>query len=88
MGNHNQVMENGRQNQSKGLAISALVLGIIGLVFYWVPLIPYPIAILAIVFGAIGMNQSKGMAITGFILGLATLALKAWFWLGLVAYFS
>jgi hypothetical protein len=76
------------RNQSKGLAITALVLGVVGLVLYWVPIIPYPLAILAIIFGAIGLTQQKVMALIGLILGLATLALKAWFWIEIVSFFS
>ncbi|TKD67697.1 DUF4190 domain-containing protein [Pseudalkalibacillus hwajinpoensis] len=76
-----------QQQQSNGLAVSALVLGIIGLVLFAVPLIPYPLAILAIIFGVIGMKNpiKKGFAVTGLITGIVTIGLKIWFWAGLAS---
>ena len=78
-----------QQAPGNGLAVSALVLGIIGLVLYWVPLIPWPLAILAIIFGAIGVKKQikKGFAITGIVTGIVTVGLKIWFWIGVVALF-
>ena len=69
-----------------GLAVAALVLGIIGLVLFWIPLIPYPLAILAIIFGAIEVKKQikKGLAIAGIVTGIITLALKVWFWMALL----
>ena len=73
--------------EGNGLAVSALVLGIIGLVLFAVPFLPYPLAILAIIFGLIGKKQriKKGLAITGIITGIITLGLKIWFWIGLAS---
>lgn len=70
------------KQQSNGLAIAGMVLGIVGLVLYWVPFIPYPLAILAIIFGLIGMAKpvGKGMGITGLVTGIITLLLKFSFW--------
>ena len=45
---------------SNGLAVTALVLGIVALVLSWIPFLPYPLAILAIVFGVIGRNKPTG----------------------------
>ncbi|KMK78065.1 DUF4190 domain-containing protein [Alkalihalobacillus pseudalcaliphilus] len=72
--------------ESNGLAVSALVLGIIGLVLFWVPFIPYPLAILALIFGFIGLKKQvkKGLAITGIVTGAVTLLLKLLFWIGFV----
>ncbi|MDQ2802107.1 MAG: DUF4190 domain-containing protein [Pseudomonadota bacterium] len=59
---------------SNGLAIAALVCGIIGLLFLWFILSP-----LAIIFGAIGLNRAnkgasgKGMAVAGIVLGVIAL---------------
>ena len=57
-----------------GLGIAGMVLGIVSLVTCWVGLVP---AILAIVFGRIGMVRAdrgeasnKGMATAGFIMGI------------------
>lgn len=64
--------------KGNGLSVTAMVLGIVGLVLFLVPFIPYPLAILAVVFGIIGMKNpvGKGMAVTGLVTGLITLGLK------------
>ncbi|HEU0031944.1 MAG TPA: DUF4190 domain-containing protein [Kofleriaceae bacterium] len=68
-----------QQQGGNGLAIAGMVLGIIGLVLFWVPFLSWVLALLAIVFGAIGMNKAKrvmrgkGMAMTGLILGIITM---------------
>jgi len=54
------------------MAIAALVMGIVGLIFFG------PLAILAIIFGAIGLGQTgkdpnlkgRGMAVAGLVLGI------------------
>ncbi|WP_202407128.1 hypothetical protein [Pseudalkalibacillus hwajinpoensis] len=53
------------ERSCNGLAVSSIVLGIIGLVLLLIPLIPYPLAILAIIFGVIGKKKpvKKGFAI-------------------------
>ncbi|MEQ2527880.1 DUF4190 domain-containing protein [Bacillaceae bacterium CLA-AA-H227] len=68
--------------QGNGLAVTALVLGIVGLVLGWVPVLPYPLGILAIIFGFIGMRKpiKKGLAITGLITGIITILGKILFW--------
>lgn len=77
----------GQVQQGNGLAVTALVLGIIGLVLFAVPFIPYPLAILAIIFGLIGMKKQvkKGFAVTGLVTGIITIGLKIWFWVGLAS---
>lgn len=69
---------------TNGLAVAALVLGIIGVVFGLLPLtffIALVCGVLALIFGALGWRKAnrgsgrKGMAIAGFILGLAGLGL-------------
>jgi len=46
---------------ANGLAVAAFVLGIIGLVLFFIPVIPYPLAILAIIFGGIAARtRQKG----------------------------
>ncbi|GAA0480236.1 hypothetical protein GCM10008986_00930 [Salinibacillus aidingensis] len=72
---------------SKGMAIAALVCGVVALVLYWFPFLPYPLAILGVVFGLIGLKQSKAMGLTGVITGIITLILKAWFWIDFLSYF-
>jgi len=60
---------------NNGLAVASLVLGIVGLVFSFVPIIgviAWPLVILGIIFGGIGISKanevpgtSKGMAVAG-----------------------
>ena len=59
------------ENKGKGFSIAALILGICALVFCWIPVVNWILAILAVVFGIIGLvkKAKKGMAITGLILG-------------------
>lgn len=59
-----------------GFGVTALVLGIVGVVFSWVPVLGGILAILALVFGALGYSRARkgeatnsGMAIAGLILG-------------------
>lgn len=66
--------------QGNGLAVTALVLGIIGALFGFVPLmfwLAIILGILAVIFGAIGLARSKdpyrggrGQAIAGLVLGI------------------
>lgn len=61
----------GTPSKSNGLAIAALVLGIIAFLFGWLGFLNLLIAILAVVFGILALvkHQSKGLALTGTILG-------------------
>lgn len=72
--------------QTNGMAISSLVLGILGVVLNLIPLLPYLLGILAIVFGVSGkkIQSGKGMAIAGIILGVITLAMKLFFWIFII----
>lgn len=66
------------------MAITSLVLGIVGFFLAWIPLFGYILPILAIVFGAIGKSEEKrkGMAIAGLTLGiLALIIFKLFFWI-------
>ncbi|MCG7342651.1 DUF4190 domain-containing protein [Sporosarcina sp. ACRSL] len=78
-------MENENQ-QTNGMAVSSLVLGILGVVLNLIPLLPYLLGILAIVFGVSGNKQQigKGMAMAGIILGAITLAMKLFFWIFII----
>lgn len=54
----------------KGFCITSMVLGIIALVFFCVWYISIPCAILAIIFGILGIKSTgKGMAIAGLVTG-------------------
>ncbi|MBA3539291.1 MAG: DUF4190 domain-containing protein [Deltaproteobacteria bacterium] len=77
-----------QQPQGNGLAVAGMVLGIIALVLCWVPILSQILALLAIIFGAIGngkankVGKGKGMAMAGLILGIISLiagiSLIAW----------
>jgi hypothetical protein len=58
--------------RTSGMAVTALIMGILGFVFFG------PLAILAIIFGGIGLSQTgkdptlkgRGMAVAGLVLGI------------------
>jgi hypothetical protein len=77
-------------SQSNGLAVAGMVLGIISLPAVILTFIDVPIAILAIIFGGIGVakankigGKGKGMALAGLICGvlglIISVALIFWF---------
>jgi hypothetical protein len=67
-------------DEGKGMSIAALVLGILGIIGGWIPIVCYftfICAILGIVFGVKGRNKSalvygkpSGLATAGFVLGI------------------
>ena len=64
--------------ESKGLSIASMVLGIISVVLFCIWYISIPCAILAIIFGIIGMKKGgRGMGIAGLVLGIVALAILA-----------
>ena len=73
--------------RTSGMSVTALVLGIIGLI----PWLCF-LSVLAIIFGAVGIGQTgkdpylkgKGMAVTGLILGIVSIAfwIIFWVWVG------
>ncbi len=64
------------EQESKGLSIASMVLGIISVVLFCIWYISIPCAILAIIFGVIGKNKgAKGMAIAGLVLGIVAIAI-------------
>ena len=74
------------KTESKGFSIASMVLGIVSLVLSCFIYISVPCAILAIIFGVIGMKKGgKGMGIAGLVLGIITIVL--WL-LALIGLFS
>ena len=67
--------------QGNGIAVAGLVLGIIGLVFCWVPFFGWLLDVLGVIFGAIGVGKAnrvgrgKGVAIAGLACGAIGLLL-------------
>ncbi|MCR6711977.1 MAG: DUF4190 domain-containing protein [Demequina sp.] len=66
-------------SQKQGLAITALVLGIVGLVSGWLPVWGVLVGVLAVVFGgfAVAKKQSKPMAISGIVMGVVSIVMSA-----------
>ena len=70
------------EEESIGLSVTSMVLGIISAVIFCIWFISMPLAILAIIFGAVGMSKGgKGMAIAGMVCGIAAIALFLIFFL-------
>lgn len=75
--------------ESKGMSIAAMVLGIVSVVFCCIAYISIPCAILALIFGFVGKKKGgKGMAITGIVLGIIAIGLYVLAVAGLATMFS
>ncbi len=71
----------GRPIPTSGMAVTSMVLGIIGLALFCVWFIAVICDVLAIIFGAVALQQTKagkaggqGMAIAGIVCGIVSLA--------------
>ncbi|PKM63162.1 MAG: hypothetical protein CVU97_01570 [Firmicutes bacterium HGW-Firmicutes-21] len=73
-------------NSGNGMAVAALVCGILGIIGSFIPFVNYftlVLAILGIVFGAIGLKRAKfsgkgeGLATAGLVLGIVGTAFGA-----------
>lgn len=61
----------------KGFCIASMVLGIVALVFFCIWYVSIPCAILAIIFGILGIKTAtRGMAIAGLVTGSIGLAIS------------
>lgn len=64
------------KKERKGFCIAAMVLGIIALVLFFIWYISIPCAILAIIFGILGIKTvHRGMAIAGLVTGIVGLVI-------------
>lgn len=60
--------------EKKGMSIASMVLGIIGFVAWCIPLFGFPVTIVGLVLGILGIKRGgKGMAIAGIIMCSITL---------------
>lgn len=69
------------KNQKSGFAVTALVLGIIGIVLSFIPIIntgAFILGILALIFGVVGLltHNKKGMCIAGIIIGILAMVIS------------
>lgn len=69
-------------NTRAGMSIAAFIVGLLGLLLFWIPYVGFILPVLAILFGAIGLVQSqsqpnygRGFAIAGIVLGLIGLGI-------------
>ncbi len=80
---------------TSGLAITALVLGIVALMLSFIPILNILLCIAAITFGIIGLNsvkktgqEGRGMAIAGIVLGGVAIVISLISFIGMMAYFG
>ncbi len=80
--------------RTDGFCVAGMVLGIIALVFCWIPIFAIVMGVLAIIFGGIGMgNVSKnpgmktgsGMGVAGLITGIIALIVAVVIWIVVAA---
>jgi hypothetical protein len=92
-----KVSKNIENNNDKtaGVAIAALILGILTIVIGWIPVLGQGLGIAAIVCGIIGINKAnnekmagKGIAIAGIVLGVIGLLISLIVLIGIIAYFG
>ena len=75
----------------KGMAIASMVLGIVGLVFFWFIYISVPVAIVGVILGAIGKKKlaeagaPSGMATAGIVMSVIVIAVSIIFLLACAA---
>jgi hypothetical protein len=84
--------------RSNGVAIAALVCGILALVISWIPginLASFVLGIAAVICGILGIRNARipglrgrGMAIAGLVTGLLALVVTVLIYVGLAALFS
>jgi hypothetical protein len=71
------------ERPGNGLAVAALVLGLVAIALFCVPYVSFPCSILAIVFGVIGRKRAAGgarnggLAAAGLVLGIIAIVLIA-----------
>ncbi len=69
------------KNESKGYAITSMVLGIVSLVVCCLPYITVPAALIGLIFGIVSLKGGyggRGMAIAGIVTSSVAIALGAW----------
>src|SRR5579863_6740502 len=68
--------------QGNGLAVAGMICGILSIVLFWVPVFGWILALLGVIFGAVGISKAnkvgkgKGMAIAGLACGLLSVLIS------------
>lgn len=75
-----------QSQEGNGIAIAAMVLGIISLVLFWIPFLGLICGVLGAIFGFVGLGKSnriggkgKGMAIAGLVCGIIGTLIGVWY---------
>jgi hypothetical protein len=70
---------------TNGLAIAAMVLGIIALFTFWMPLLGWLPAVVGLVLGLVALQQpqGRGMAVAGVVCAGLSILFKLFFWLAI-----
>ena len=72
----NEVYSQPVVEEKKGLSLTSMILGIVGLLAWCIPLLGFPVCITGLILGIIGIKKGgKGMAIAGIIMCSITLLL-------------
>lgn len=62
--------------EQKGFSIASMILGIVGFIAWCIPLFGFPVTIVGLILGILGIKKGgKGMAIAGIIMCALTLVL-------------
>ena len=62
--------------EKKGLSLTSMILGIVGLLAWCIPLFGFPVCLTGLILGIVGIKKGgKGMAIAGIIMCAITLLL-------------
>ena len=75
---------------SNGAAIASMVLGIVGLLIFWIPLLGWICPIIGFVLGLVSLQRTygKGFAIAGIATSGVALLIKVIFWVILIGAFG
>jgi hypothetical protein len=75
---------------TNGLAVAALVLGILALFFFWIPFLGWIPALIGLVLGLVALQrpEGRGMAVGGVVCSAIALAIKIWFWVMVIGAFG
>ncbi|HTX49367.1 MAG TPA: DUF4190 domain-containing protein [Caulobacteraceae bacterium] len=67
---------------TNGVAVAALVLGILALFFFWIPFLGWIPVLVGLVLGFVALQQpqGRGMAIGGIVCAGIAFAIKIWLW--------